>query len=179
MFTREGYYLRLPTPPQGAPQKYAPTRLAPPFATVSLLCPPGHSSTAIRVSTLGRRRCRVPNQCPCTCPSSPQLPMEPPEAVRRIRPRRASRLTVARYVARVLIDTCRPLSERQATRPIIGSRHLNRRRQSSGIAAPRRVSDPFRHPRRPLRRRLALCAFTVALVFRMPLPAVPHGLNAD
>ena len=54
MFTLAGYYLRLPTPPQGAPQKYAPTRLAPPFATVSLLCPSGHSSTAIRVSTLGK-----------------------------------------------------------------------------------------------------------------------------
>ena len=77
MFTLAGYYLRLPTPPQGAPQKYAPTRLAPPFATVPLLCPPGHSSTAIRVSTLGERRCRVPNQCPSTCPSSLQLPVEP------------------------------------------------------------------------------------------------------
>ena len=44
MFTLTGYYLRLPTPPQGAPQKYTPTLLAPPFATVPLLCPPGHSS---------------------------------------------------------------------------------------------------------------------------------------
>ena len=26
---------------------------------------------------------------------------------------------------------------------------------------------------------LAFCAFAVALVFRMPLPTVPHGLNAD
>ena len=81
MFTREGYYLRLPTPPQGAPQKYAPTHLAPPFATTSLLCPPGHSSMAIRVSTLGKRRCHAPSPQEDAGPSTSYPTQEAPRRV--------------------------------------------------------------------------------------------------
>ena len=57
-----GYYLRLPTSHRGRLHRsHAPTDLAPPSATVSLQRHTGRRSTAIRVSTLGRRRCHTPD----------------------------------------------------------------------------------------------------------------------